>query len=75
MSEVPAAARARKVAHEHLGEIVYIDVSVGDDADGFRVYAWKCPACGAAFKALSLRQLAANVENHKRKHVDIDWGD
>ena len=73
MSGVKALVRAYKVRHERLGEIIYVDVFL--DANGFRVYAWKCPACGQLFKSLSLRQLAANVENHKRKHVDVDWGE
>jgi len=73
VSEVSVRARAYAVKHEGFGEVVYVDVFL--DANGFRVYVWKCPACGQLFKSLSLRQLAANVENHKRKHVDVDWGE
>jgi len=72
VSGVPASVRAYRVKHEHFGEVVYVDVRV--EAEGFRVFLWKCPHCGAAFKSLSLRQLASNIENHRRKHVDVDWG-
>jgi len=71
MSEVKAAVRAYAVKHEEYGEITYIDVFIDDE--GVRVFLWKCPACGATFKSLSLRQLASNIENHRRKHVDIRW--
>ena len=70
---LPVAARAYKVKHEYFGEVIYIDVIL--DSDGVRIYMWKCPECGASFKSLSLRQLAANVENHRRKHIDIEWGE
>ena len=63
-------ARAYAVKHEGLGEVIYVDVYVGDDA--FRAYVWRCPLCAQSFKSMSLQQLRINIENHKRKHVD--WG-
>jgi len=70
---LPATVKAYKVRIEGIGEVVYVDTYIGGDV--IRAYLWKCPYCAATFKSLSLRQLAVNVDAHKKKHVDVEWGE